>query len=274
MFKVVEKTWNEFWAKYWRIDHRHRYPGIFDWDRQLVTFIENVCQLSPGDRILDLGCGGGDQAKVFAQRGYKVVGIDIAPSLIEFAKQQFKKEGLEGTFIVGDMRAIDYDSEFDACVILSGTFGIFGDSEDQELLYSICRALKVGGKVFIMLVHQPDKHSKTWIEIKDGWQLSEIWFDTETSTYRSRYFIIRKDGTLLQPKTEPGYHANEIIRCYTIPEIRTMLLRAGLQYIDSYSDTNLSVPPKKLAPETVRNIVVAKRLNNLNDSNDSNGLND
>jgi len=264
MFKVVEKTWNKFWAGYWRIDHRHSIPGIFEWDSQLVNFIENVCQLSPGERILDLGCGGGDQAKVFAKKGYEVVGVDIAPPLIEFSKQQFQEEGLRGTFIVGDMRAIDYDGEFDACMILSGTFGFFGDVEDQNLLRSICRAMKIGGKVFIMFLsaNRLNKQSRSWSERNDGWELSESWFDTETNTYRSRVFIIRKDGTLLRPKAESGYHANEVIRCYTIPEMRTMLSKAELQYLTSYSDDDLSIPPKSPAPERVRNIVVAERPTN------------
>lgn len=261
MLKVVEKTWNEFWAKYWRINHRHSIPGIFEWDRRLVNFIEYVCELSPGQRILDLGCGGGDQAKVFAQKGYDVVGIDIAPSLIKFAKKQFQKEGLKGTFLVGDMRKIDYDAEFDACVMLSGTFGFFGDVEDQNLLHSICRSLKAGGKVFIMFIsaNQPWEHTRSWKEIKDGWELSEDWFDAETSTRRGKIFIIHKDGTIIRPKQESGYHANEVIRCYTIPEMRIMLTNTGLRYLSSYSDKDFSDPPKPLGPDAIRNIVVAER---------------
>ena len=92
MLEIEEKSWNEFWARYWRIDRRHAIPGIFEWDCQLVDFIEHVCQLSPGQRILDLGCGGGDQAKVFAQRGYRVVGVDIAPSLVECATSLWPSE--------------------------------------------------------------------------------------------------------------------------------------------------------------------------------------
>lgn len=262
MFKVEEKTWNEFWAKYWRIDDRHSIPGIFEWDQQLVNFIEHVCQLSPGDRILDLGCGGGDQAKIFVRKGYEVVGVDIAPSLIEFAQEQFKKEDLKGTFLAGDMRNINYTAEFDACVILSGTFGFFSDTENQDLLHSICRALKAGGKVFIMFLsaNQVHEHRKSWSEIEDGWELSESWFDTETSTYRSIILIVRKDGTLIRPKTEPGYHANETIRCYTIPEMRTMLSLAGLRYRASYSGNDFSIPPKPPAADAVRNIVIAERL--------------
>lgn len=261
MLKVIEKSWSEFWAAYWRIDHRHRIPGIFEWDRQLVDFIEAACKLRLGGRILDLGCGGGDQARVFSKKGYEVVGMDIAPPLIEFAKRQFKKEGLKGVFLAGDMRKIKYREEFDACLLLSGTFGFFGDKGDQKLLGSIHRALKPGGKTFVMFLspRQQDKHERTWSGIKDGWELSEAWFDAETGTYRSRIFIIRKDGALIRPKSEPGYHADEVIRCYTVPEMRGMLKKAGLRYLASYSSKDLSLPPKLPAPEAERNIVVAER---------------
>ena len=261
MLRVIEKSWSEFWAAYWRIDHRHRIPGVFEWDRQLVGFIEAACKLHPGGRILDLGCGGGDQARVFAQKGYEVVGIDIAPPLIGFAKRQFKKHGLKGTFLAGDMRKIKYRAEFDACLLLSGTFGFFMDEGDQKLLGSIQRALKPGGKTFIMFLSpkQQNKHERSWSGIKDGWELSEAWFDAETSTYRSRIFIIRKDGALIRPKVEPGYHADEAIRCYTIPEMRAMLKKAGLKHLASYSSMDLSLPPKPPAPEAERNIILAER---------------
>jgi hypothetical protein len=89
--------------------------------------------------------------------------------------------------------------------------------------------------------------------------LSESWIDTETSTYRSRVFIVQRDGTLVRPKAEPGYHANEIIRCYSVPEIRAMLSEAGLRYLASYSADDFSVPPEPPPPEAIRNIVVAER---------------
>jgi len=261
MLKIIEKTWNEFWAAYWRIEYRHKIPRIFEWDIKLVNFIEKVCQLKPGTRILDLGCGGGDQAKVFAKKGYQIVGIDIAPSLIEFAKKQFQKEGLKGNFIKGDMRNVDYQTEFDACILLSGTFGYFSDTENQNLLRSIYRALKPGGKVFIMFLsaNRLPKHKRLWSEIENGWELTESWFDPETSTYRTKMFVVKKDGTLLRPKAEKGYHANETIRCYTIPEMRTMLEKANLHYMKSFSGDDLSVPQKPPASEEARNIVVAER---------------
>jgi SAM-dependent methyltransferase len=261
MLRVQEKSWNEFWARHWRIDQRHKIPGIFDYDRRLAEFIEYVCELTPGDRVLDLGCGGGDQAKVLAQKGYEVVGIDIAPALVAFAEHQFAQAGLSGIFVVRDMRAIEYETEFDACVILSGTFGFFGDAGDQELLLSICKTLKPGGKAFVSFVapNQYRGHERTWSEIENGWQLREEWFDSESSTYRSRTFLIMRDGTLIKPKAEPGYHADEAIRCYSIPEMRQMLTDAGLRYVASYSSRDLALPPRELPHDTVRNVVVAER---------------
>lgn len=261
MLKVVEKTWNEFWAAYWRIERRHAFPGIFEWDRRLVDFVEHTCRLSPGARILDLGCGGGDQAKVFSRKGYNIVGIDIAPSLIQFAQAQFKKEGLAGNFLAGDMRQIAYDAEFDACVLLSGTFGFFSDAENQALLVAIRRALKPAGMVFIMYL-APDQTSgrhRTWSETGDGWELTETWFDSDTASYRSTALIIRSDGTLIRPKPEPGYHADERIRCYTVPEMRTLVAAAGLRYEAGYTSRDLSLPLRPLAPDASRNIAVGSR---------------
>jgi cyclopropane fatty-acyl-phospholipid synthase-like methyltransferase len=262
MVKVVEKSWNEFWAAYWRIGDRHRIPGIFEWDRRLVEFIEDVCCLSPGARILDLGCGGGDQAKVFASKGYDVVGVDIAPSLVAHARDQFEHEGLNGTFLVGDMRRIDYEGEFDCCTILSGTFGFFGDEDDARLLGAVRRALKPGGRGFIMFLsaNRKERRQRTWSETEGGWELSETWFDQETSTYRSRVFLIMNDGRVIRPKPESGYHANESIRCYTVPEMRSMLSAAGLTYLASYSSGDFSSPPAGSQPERPRDIVVAERL--------------
>ena len=261
MLKTEEKSWNEFWAKYWRIDHRRTNPGIFEWDRREVDFVEAVCQLEPGSRVLDLACGGGDQAKIFAQKGFAVVGVEIAPALVDFARQQFVKEGLEGTLVVGDMRDIRYLAEFDACVLLGGSFGFFGLTGDQALLVSIGRALKPGGTAYITFypVRAIGKPRRTWDRIKGGWRLGESWFDAETSTHMSTVTIINRDGTIIQPKAEDGYHANQAIRCYTVPEIKAMLTSAGLDYVASYASSDLSVPVNNPPVGAARDIVVVRR---------------
>ncbi|MBN1593674.1 MAG: class I SAM-dependent methyltransferase [Candidatus Coatesbacteria bacterium] len=265
MLEVVEKTWNEFWAYYYRIEHRHNIPGIFDWDKNLVDFIETVCELKPSARVLDLACGGGDQAKLLSAKGYRVTGIDIAPCLVEFAKDIFAKEGLSGEFLVGDMRKIGYDSEFDACTLLSGSFGFFGDAEDLELLKSIRRSLVPGGYAFVMYLSPGARSNLTgrkvrsWCEMKDGWDLFENWFDEETKMYRGRTFIIRRDGTMIVPKSQPGYHADESIRCYSVEELKAMLNESDLEYIGNYSSKDFSRPKSRGPSASASDILLARR---------------
>ena len=261
MLKVEEKKWNDYWAYYWRVTQLHNIPGIAEWDKKLVNFIEHVLDLSPGDRILDLACGGGDQSKLLAKKGYDILGIDIAPSLVDYARNQFKEQGLKGEFIVGDMTKFDYDGEFNAVLILSGSFGFFDDNTNQEVLERISKALKPGGKLFIMFqsAHTQVKHQHHWSECDNGWQMTETWFDAETCRRMSTVFIIKKDGTILKPASEKGYHAMEAIRCYSIPELQTMFKKAGLEYLDSYSDQAMKVPAPELKPDTPRNIITGRK---------------
>lgn len=254
--QIIEKSWAEFWAYYWRVDHRHRIPGIFAWDEQLVDFIEKVCQLAPGMRLLDLACGGGDQAAMFARRGYAVLGIEIAPPLVDYARQRFGREALAGEFLCGDMRAIDYAGEFDAVLVLSGSFGFFGDVGDQDMLRRIARALKPGGKAFIMYVRPQAEggRRRTWQRVTEGIELTEHWFDFTTSTMCTWIGIVQDDGTMLRPTSEPGdYHADERIRCYTVPEMERMVMTAGLEPLGSYGRDMCAEP----AVDTPRDIIVA-----------------
>lgn len=48
-----DKNWQEFWAEFFRIKHRHSIEGIREWDEKLVMHIINVLQLEEGDRILE-----------------------------------------------------------------------------------------------------------------------------------------------------------------------------------------------------------------------------
>jgi SAM-dependent methyltransferase len=227
----LQLTYQEYWGYYWRVISRHKIPGIFKWDQDLVDLIETQCALKPGASVLDLGCGGGDQAKVFARRGYHVVGIDMVKSLIDFATESFRKEGLKGEFHHGDMRDITYQNQFDLCVILSGTFGLLKENESETLLNKIRQALKPAGQTFLdyLPLEQYSKlsHTRNWNKIENGFSLREEWFDIPTSTYRSKNIHILLDGKVIRAAQESGYNSDEVIRCYGNREIEDMADRHG-----------------------------------------------
>ncbi len=52
---------------------------------------KKILNLLPGNRILDLGCGPGRDAKVFVDQGFQVVGVDLSPQMIEMAHPKFPR---------------------------------------------------------------------------------------------------------------------------------------------------------------------------------------
>ena len=95
----------------------------------------------------------GFQAQLFGELGIEVVGIDISPPLIKYAKKLTAKQKPRVSFQVGDMREIDFDSEFNAVVILGCSFGFGSDAENYRTLENIVRALKPGGRLLLTGQH-------------------------------------------------------------------------------------------------------------------------
>ena len=73
--------------------------------------------LRPGSRILDAGCGTGQFALAFADRGCRVVGVDLSPAMIARARAHANERSAERSveWREGDLtRLVDADATFDA----------------------------------------------------------------------------------------------------------------------------------------------------------------
>jgi len=58
-------------------------------------------------KILDLGCGTGNNTSFFAKEGFDVTGIDASKSAIEYASKRFEKDNLSARFKVMEFNQID-----------------------------------------------------------------------------------------------------------------------------------------------------------------------
>ena len=87
---------------------------------QAEEFVKRL-NLKPGMKVLDVACGAGNTALPAARLGAVVTGVDIAPYLVEQARENAKAEGLEIKFDEGDAEALPYeDASFDAVVTMFG----------------------------------------------------------------------------------------------------------------------------------------------------------
>ena len=75
----------------------------------------DVLRLSRDARVLDAGCGSGQWAIAFAERGARVTGIDLSPKMIRLARDQASARGLDIEWRTGDVtRLADPLAVFDA----------------------------------------------------------------------------------------------------------------------------------------------------------------
>lgn len=99
-------------------------------------------------RILEVGCGTGNNLWFAAREGFSVSGIDGSQSAIDYAKKRFESENLKGNFIVGDFSKLPFEDNtfdivFDRGAIVCVNFD--GAIKTCQELY---RVLKQEGKFF------------------------------------------------------------------------------------------------------------------------------
>jgi ubiquinone/menaquinone biosynthesis C-methylase UbiE len=119
---------------------------------ETITDIHDVVieRLDPqaGDRWLDLACGTGAVAERAAAAGANVIGIDLAPILIETAKERADEAGLEIDYRVGDAENLDLpDGSFDK---VSSTFGIMFAPDHEAVAKELARVTAPGGRIALV----------------------------------------------------------------------------------------------------------------------------
>jgi len=73
--------------------------------------------------VLDVGCGTGNHAIIFAKKGYEITGIDASAGMVNHAQRKAVESGLNIDFKTMDMTDIKLEKKFDACIVMFGAIG-------------------------------------------------------------------------------------------------------------------------------------------------------
>ena len=121
------------------------YQGVAETIADLHQAVLERVDPQPGERVLDIACGTGAMPELVAAREVEVVGIDIAPALIEQANERAAERGLDIDYRVGDAEALDLeDASFDA---VTSTCGVMFAPDHAAVAGELARAAKPGGRI-------------------------------------------------------------------------------------------------------------------------------
>ncbi|MFN2565622.1 MAG: class I SAM-dependent methyltransferase [Gemmatimonadaceae bacterium] len=84
-----------------------------------IPAMHRLLSLGQGQRVLEVGCGRGVALPVLARlcAPTRLAGIDVAPELIELAKERARRLGVTAELHVGDVREMPFDdAEFDVVI--------------------------------------------------------------------------------------------------------------------------------------------------------------
>jgi SAM-dependent methyltransferase len=121
------------------------YQGITETITDIHRAVVEQLDPQPSQRLLDIACGTGAVAELAAAKGADVVGVDIAPALIEQAKVRAADQGLEIDYRVGDAEGLDMeDASFD---LVASTCGVMFAPDHQAVAGELARVTKPGGRI-------------------------------------------------------------------------------------------------------------------------------
>lgn len=234
-------------SKFWDDEHisKSMLATHLDPDDDLATrkpgFVKKsadwIASLAGGrGRLLDLGCGPGIYAEMFAERGFSVKGLDLSPRSIAYAKSSAEEKGFNIEYVCGNYLETGFGGPYDVITLIYCDFGVLKGEDRKALLKKVRDALVPGGTfIFDALTpvqYEGREENTNWSYCSGGfWSekpyaclYSFLRYD-ECRTYCDKFVIIEDGGVR---RFNIWNHA------FTPQELREDLRSAGFARTDIY----------------------------------------
>ncbi len=221
--------------------------------RATIRFLLDAADLSPGDRVLDQGCGIGSLSLPLARAGLRVIGIDQAETYIARANAQ--RESASCEYYVADALSYRANPPVDVVLNWNTSFGNADEARNREMLLRAFESLRPEGRIVLdyqhvaRVMHQfrgafvqrlLDDRGETLL-------LRESELDLAEGSLRQRWTIVLPEG-----RTSVRHTA---IRLYLPHDLAAMLTGVGFTEVRFFG----GVRGEALAIDSPRCILIARR---------------
>ncbi len=182
-------------------------PWVIGAPQPAIVALEKTGLIS--GRVLDPGCGAGEHTILLTELGYDVLGVDLAPSAVEYARRNAADHGVAARFEVADALRFGERTDwagvpagsapaFDT-IVDSALFHVFGTEPEARAEYvnSLHSILKPGGLLHILALSDAEpgigpRISDTLIResFGTGWELEDL----QPSRYLGRPIESAQEG--------------------------------------------------------------------------------
>lgn len=230
-----------------------------DFIEKSVEWISSIFEKTSGKKLLDLGCGPGIYAELFADKGFQVTGIDFSKRSIEYATKNANLNGKNIEYIYKNYLDIEYFNEFDLIALIYCDFGVLSPNERRIILARVMNALKQGGILILdgftknQLSDVPEKQDLCYVDAgfwcsKPHVCIQRNYHYIETENFLEQYVIITEDNCNCY---------NIWNQLFSMKSLSDELKSAGFEKIAFYDD----VCGKELSDTSKTICAVAQKFN-------------
>ncbi|HEX4627094.1 MAG TPA: methyltransferase domain-containing protein [Solirubrobacteraceae bacterium] len=127
----------------WALGDYHRFAKATVWE--LGEVLVRACEISAGERVLDVAAGTDNTAIRAAEAGAQVVASDVTPENFEAGHHEADAHGVELEWVEADAEALPFaDGEFDA---VTSSFGAIFAPNHQVVADEMLRVCRPGGRI-------------------------------------------------------------------------------------------------------------------------------
>jgi SAM-dependent methyltransferase len=128
------------------------------WSGHVNAVVRDEAAGLPAGRVLDVGCGEGGDALWLAERGWRVLGVDVSQVALGRAASRARETGLEGRVTWEHRDLLAWTPPAQAYDLVSVAFLHLPTQQRREVYSGLAGAVARGGTFLVAAHHADDRH--------------------------------------------------------------------------------------------------------------------